>query len=402
MDVSAHTGVWFALVSGLLAGFSPCVYPMIPITLAIFGVKAGTPRVRALTLASVYVAGIAVMFGVLGTACGLTGKKFGVQLGSPWVVWPLAIFFFAMGLSMFGAFEIALPSGLQQRLSRVGGRGFGGAFLMGLVGGIIAAPCTGPPLLALLAEVTKDRDPLWGFITLATYGVGVGLPLWLLAAFSAGMPRPGVWMDWIKSVFGIVLFVAALYYLKNVVPALANFTSPEPKFVVVMAAMIVGGLALGAVHARFYAGAFEKVRKGLGVALVTIGVFGSINYILTPKIELAWLADERAALADARQTGRPVLVDFSANWCNPCKELEVQVFSRREVAEVMNRFTLLRVDVTRQTDTTDDLQNRYNAGTLPSVRIVSPEGKLLAKIVDGELIHADKFREKLLAALPAN
>jgi thioredoxin:protein disulfide reductase len=402
MNVTAHPGVLFALGGGLLAGFSPCVYPMIPITLAIFGVKAGTTRVRALTLASVYVFGIAVMFGVLGTACALTGMKFGAYLGSPWVVVPLAVFFATMGVSMFGAFEIALPAGLQARLSRVGGRGFGGAFLMGLVGGIIAAPCTAPPLLALLAAVTKDRDPVWGFITLATYGVGVGLPLWLLAAFSAAMPRPGVWMDWIKSVFGIVLFVAALYYLKNVIPALANFTSPTPRFVFGMAAMIVAGVALGAVHARFYAGVGEKLRKGLGVALVTVGLFGSINYILTPKIELAWLSDERAALADARAAGRPLLVDFSANWCNPCKELEVQVFSRPEIAEVMNRFTLLRVDVTRQTEAGDDLQNRYDAGTLPSVRIVSAEGKVLAKIVDGELVHPDRFREKLVAALPPN
>jgi len=158
MNVSAHPSVLFALGAGLLTGLSPCVYPMIPITLAIFGVKAGTPRTRALALASAYVAGIAVTFGALGTVCGLTGSKFGAYLGSPWVVVPLAVFFAAMGLSMFGAFEVALPQGLQARLSRVGGRGFGGAFLMGLVGGIIAAPCTGPPLLALLAYVTTTRD----------------------------------------------------------------------------------------------------------------------------------------------------------------------------------------------------------------------------------------------------
>src|SRR5262245_26034028 len=208
MDVSAHPGVWFALGSGLLAGFSPCVYPMIPITLAIFGVKAGTPRVRALTLASVYVLGIAVMFGVLGTACAMTGKKFGVHLGSPWVVWPLAIFFFAMGLSMFGAFEVSLPSGLQQRLSKVGGRGFGGAFLMGLVGGLIAAPCTGPPLAGILAYVATTRDAVQGFALLATYAAGIGVPFWAIAGFSMQLPRSGRWMEAVKSVFGIALFVA--------------------------------------------------------------------------------------------------------------------------------------------------------------------------------------------------
>ena len=142
---------------------------------------------------------------------------------------------------------------------------------MGLVGGIIAAPCTGPPLLALLAYVTTTRDAAWGFVTLATYGVGVGLPLWLLAAFSMSMPRPGAWMDWVKSFFGILLFLAALYYLKNVVPALGQFTSPRPRFALAMAAMIVGGIALGAIHASFHGGIAEQMRKGLGVGLVTIG-----------------------------------------------------------------------------------------------------------------------------------
>src|SRR6187551_1335694 len=279
MDASAQPTLLFSLGAGFLTGLTPCVYPMIPITLAIFGVKAGTPRGRALALASAYVVGIAVTFGVLGTVCGLTGSKFGAYLGSAWVVVPLALFFAAMGLSMFGAFEIALPSGLQQRLSRIGGRGVTGAFLMGLVGGIIAAPCTGPPLLALLAYVTTTRDAGWGFVTLATYGAGVGVPLWLLAAFSAAMPRPGAWMDWIKSLFGVLLFLASLYYLKNVVPALAHFTSPAPRFAIVMGSMIVAGLALGAIHKSFYGGAVEKLRKGFGVALVVVGLLGSVNYV---------------------------------------------------------------------------------------------------------------------------
>jgi len=404
MDVGTHPSVLLALGAGLLTGLSPCVYPMIPITLAIFGVKAGTPRARAIALATAYVVGIAVMFGALGTICGLTGRKFGAYLGSPWVVVPLAAFFTAMGLSMFGAFEISLPVGLQARLSRVGGRGFGGAFLMGLVGGIIAAPCTGPPLLSLLAYVTTTRDAVWGFITLATYGIGVGLPLWALGAFSASMPRPGAWMDWIKSFFGILLFVAALYYLENIVPALAHFTSSERRFPIIMAAMIVAGVMLGAIHATFYGGIVEKLRKGFGVALVTVGLIGSINFLFTPDIKLTWLTDETAALADARAAGRPLLMDFGANWCTPCKELDVKVFSKREVAEVMTRFTLLRVDVSNENDVPalSEMRRRYDAETLPAVRVVSPEGKLIAKVIDGDVPQPDRFREKLIAALPAN
>jgi thiol:disulfide interchange protein DsbD len=402
IDVSAHPSVFLALIAGLLTGLSPCVYPMIPITLAIFGVKAGTPRARALALASAYVAGIAVTFGVLGTVCGLTGQSFGAYLGNPWVVVPLALFFAAMGLSMFGAFEIALPSGLQSRLARVGGRGFAGAFLMGLVGGIIAAPCTGPPLLALLAYVTTTRDAAWGFITLATYGIGVGLPLWLLAAFSASMPRPGAWMDWVKSFFGILLMLAALYYLKNVVPPLAHFTSGKPAFALAMVAMVAIGVALGAIHASFHGPAAERVRKTAAVGLVVVGLFGGINYVLTPKIDpehaLVWLSDESAAVAEARAAKRPLIVDFAADWCVPCKEFDVRVFSRPEVAREMRRFTLLRVDLSKGDDDPQiaAIKKKYAADTLPAVRIVSADGAIVART--DELVPAERFLSLLSAA----
>ena len=150
MGSGTHPSLLFALTYGFLTALTPCVYPMIPITVSIFGARAGVPRGRALALATAYVLGIAAMFGTLGTTFGLVGRAFGTFLANPWVIVPLALFFVAMGLSMFGAFEVALPSELQARLSRIGGRGMLGAFLMGLVAGIIAAPCTGPPLASIL------------------------------------------------------------------------------------------------------------------------------------------------------------------------------------------------------------------------------------------------------------
>jgi thiol:disulfide interchange protein DsbD len=374
--------VAFALGFGLLTALTPCVYPMIPITLAIFGAK-GVGRRRAAALASSYVAGIAVLFGALGTTFGLLGKAFGAYLGNPWVVVPLALFFVAMALSMFGAFELALPQGLQARLSRVGGRGFGGAFLMGLVAGLIAAPCTGPPLAGLLAYISTTHDAVFGFVLCAVYGLGVGLPFLLLAAFSMSLPRSGAWMESVKSVFGVVLLTTALYYLKNVAPPLERFTSRELRFAGLMAALVVAGLLLGAVHLTFHGKAFERARKATGVALSVIGLFGLTNYVLTPKgaVELAWLRDEPAAVADARAAGRPLLVDFMASWCLPCKELDLKVFSRPDVAEALQRFTLLRVDLTHEDDdpALPLVKKKYGADTLPAIRLVGPNGALLGK-----------------------
>jgi thioredoxin:protein disulfide reductase len=402
MNAGGHPSLLFALGYGVLTALTPCVYPMIPITVSIFGAKAGVPRGRALALATAYVVGIAVMFGGLGTAFGLLGRAFGTFLANPWVIVPLALFFAAMGLSMFGAFEIALPSGLQGRLSRVGGRGFLGAFGMGLVAGIIAAPCTGPPLASLLAYVATTRNGGWGFVLLATYGAGVGLPFWLLAGFSMSLPRPGRWMEWVKSVFGIALFAAALYYLKNVVPPLARFGSGTPRFALEMAALVLVGIGLGAVHASFHGGPTERVRKALAVGLATVGIFGATNYLLAPKgdVKLAWLSDEPSAVAASRAAGRPLLVDFAANWCLPCREFEVKVFSRPEVATAMQRFTLLRVDLTHEDDdpALGVLKRKYGADTLPAIRVLSPAGAVVGKT--DTLIPPEEFLALLSRAAP--
>ena len=189
----------FSLTAGLLTALTPCVYPMIPITISIFGARQRAGRARALVLATAYVAGIAAMFGTLGTVFALLGKAFGTFLANPWVIVPLALFFAAMAASMFGAFELNVPPALQARLSRVGGRGVLGAFLMGVVGGIIAAPCTGPPLAGILAYVATTRDALYGFTLLATYAIGIGVPFWAIAGFSLTLPRSGAWMESVKS-----------------------------------------------------------------------------------------------------------------------------------------------------------------------------------------------------------
>jgi thiol:disulfide interchange protein DsbD len=397
----------FALTAGLLTALTPCVYPMIPITVSIFGAKTGVSRPRAFLLATSYVAGIATMFGALGTTFALLGKAFGTFLANPWVVVPLAALFVAMALSMFGAFELALPSGLQQRLNRVGGRGVGGAFLMGLVGGIIAAPCTGPPLAGILAYVATTRDAVRGFALMATYAAGIGMPFWAIAGFSMSLPRSGRWMETIKSVFGIALLVAALFYLKNVVPPLARLTGHGNSFLLGCLGAVALGLAIGAVHLDFHDILARRLRKLAGVALVTVGLFTLTNFVLTPKVELHWLRSEPEALAAARASGRPLLVDFGAAWCLPCKELEAKVFGAPEVAQLMSeRFTLLRIDCDREDDDPSIAiaKERYQAFTMPAVRVVSPSGDVLARLDSADITPAGfvKLLAKAVHCAPAD
>jgi thioredoxin:protein disulfide reductase len=371
----------FAVTAGLLTALTPCVYPMIPITISVFGGR-GASRGKAFALATLYVAGIAVMFGTLGTVFALLGKAFGTFLANPWVIVPLALFFAAMAASMFGAFELALPMGLQQRLSQVGGRGYTGAFVMGLVGGLIAAPCTGPPLAGILAFVATTRDGPLGFALLASYAAGIGVPFWLIAGFSVQLPKSGGWMEHVKSVFGIALLVASLYYLKNVLPGLGQLTGRTSTFVFMAVAAVVVGVAVGAVHLSFHDAWARRLRKGLGVGLAVLGLFGLTNYILTPKTELAWMTSESEAIAHARSTGKPLLVDFQADWCLPCKELEVNVFAHPDVAPVLGGFTLLKVDVTREDEdeSLGELKKKYGVETLPAVRLLGPDGRVVGAI----------------------
>jgi thiol:disulfide interchange protein DsbD len=247
---------------------------------------------------------------------------------------------------------------------------------MGLVGGLIAAPCTGPPLAGILAYVATTRDAVLGFFLLATYATGIGVPFWLIAGFSVQLPKSGAWMDGVKAVFGIALLVAGLYYLKPVLPFLGALTGRSPLFLAALGALLLGGIALGAVHRPFGRGA-ARLRKGTGIALCVGALFAFTNYLLTPAVHVAWLTDEPRAVALAKAENKRLLVDFQADWCLPCKEMDARVFGRPEVAAVLSELVLLKLDVTQEDDAIDALKAKYQVATLPAVRLVSPAGEIL-------------------------
>jgi thiol:disulfide interchange protein DsbD len=402
-------GPWAALsvafLSGLATALTPCVYPMVPITVSVFGAK-GVSRMRAFALATAYVLGLALMYGALGTIVGLTHGAFGSILGSPWFVIPIAALFVVLATSMFGAFEIALPMGLQQRLSQVGGKGFTGAFLMGIVAGFIAAPCTGPPLLAMLTWVGTTGNAVKGFAFLFTYALGIGVPFWAIAGFAMQLPKSGPWMETVKSVFGCVMLGAALYYLAPILPFLKAWTTGQRWFFVVELGLAGLGLAIGAVRLSFHGAPAAKLRKALGVALLVGGGFGAVSFVVhrgfgaalfwvAPKYELTWLRSEEEAVRVARAEGKVMVMDFGAAWCLPCVELEKNVFHHPDVAEQLSKFTLVKVDLTREFEdaSLQALKQKYEVGALPSVRVVRPDGKISAR-VDG-LVGVPEFLEAL-------
>jgi thioredoxin:protein disulfide reductase len=375
-------------VGGFLTSLTPCVYPLIPITVSLFGGRGDdVPRSRALLYATFYVGGIGVMYAGLGIFSALAGRAFGTFMANPFIMVPIAVLFGAMAASMFGAFELNLPPALQQKLSTVGGKGPGGAFAMGLVGGIIAAPCTGPVLASVLAYVATTRSVALGGSLLFTYALGMGVLFFAIAAFAVALPKSGAWMEAVKSVFGVVMIVAALYFLRNVVPALMHYGSPSHRFLAVNVALAIAGIAAGAVHLSFHDATARKIRKAIGVALLVAGTFGIVSWLLAPRAaaadgkKLVWIKGEKAGVAAAKASHTPAVIDFFAEWCIPCREMDSKTFADKDVARELGRFTLVKMDCSKDDDpVVKETTERYHAETLPTVVLIDSDGKIVQRI----------------------
>ena len=372
--VSAGTFV-ILFVAGVLTSLTPCVYPLIPITVGVFGARKAEQRARSVLLSATYVGGIAAMYSALGLFAALSGKAFGSFLSSPWVLAVLAVFLVALALSMFGAFEIALPYALQQRLSGVKGAGFAGAFGMGLVAGIIAAPCTGPVLAGVLAYVATQRSAVLGFWMLFTYAIGMGLLFFILGATSLRLPRSGAWMETVKSVLGVALIAAAATLLLPLLPRPHALPVGPLNVALLVGLLAFAGVLAGALSLSFHGAVRERALKAGALLVLILGIglrFGWFGAPRGEKVDIPWLHDEMAAVQQSRATGKPMLIDFGAEWCAACKELDLHTWTDPVVAEeVSQKFVPLKIDATDENDATDALLKKYGVPGLPTVLMVA-------------------------------
>ncbi len=373
---------------GLALNLTPCVYPMISVTVSLFGSRQESNTFKVFLQAVVYVLGIATMYSALGVMAALSGGLFGSWLQSPWMLGFIGFLMFGLALSMFGLYEIQLPYWLTSKLGAGGKTGTIGTFISGLVVGIFAAPCVGPPIIALLAYVGTVGDPLFGFYVFFVLSLGLGLPYLILGTFSGlmqKMPKSGVWMVWVKKLFGIVLIgVGGFYFGLALFPAYVEW-------------IIVFTLAIGG----FYLGFMEKsgrdkpifslVKNATGVIALVIAL---MIYFNLQKEGIIWEIYSPEKLEMAVNEGKPVMIDFYADWCIPCRELDRITFTDDEVIESTQNMVRLKVDLTNfDSPESEALRQQYEIAGVPTIVFLDPSGNEVrnARVV-GFLRPADFMR----------
>lgn len=376
-------GFLAVLLGGLALNLTPCVYPLIGVTIAYFGNQGGGPR-RVLMLAIVYVFGIALMFSSVGVAVALSGGIFGAALQNPYVLSGIAIVLAGLAMSSFGLFVIQPPQSMMQ-WAGAARPGYAGSLLMGLGMGVVAAPCIGPIVLGLLLMVERSRSALFGFALFFTLAIGLGLP-YLGLAMAAGsirrLPRSGEWLAWVEQLFGFVLIGLAIYFLDPVVPR--HLMIRVLPYYAVAAALFLGFVTRAGRNWR----PFLVIRSAVGIAALAM-----LAYLLIPHAAPASLQFEAFApsrLDAAASERRPVLIDFSADWCIPCREMEHSTFTDPSVVREADRFLRLRANLTAQDKQNEDLISRFAIQGVPTTMLIDSHGHIQVRKVGyvgpGELL----------------
>lgn len=384
-----NKGSWLAFllvfVGGILASFTPCVYPVIPITIGYIG-GASRGKLHGLWLSFIYVMGIAVVYSSLGLFSAASGTLFGSISGSPKVTFAVAAIFAIMGISMLGAFDIALPASLQSKMQ--GGkpkRGLIAPLILGMVSGLVMAPCVGPVIVALLAWVSRSGNLLFGWSLLFVFSLGLGMLFLVIGTFSGAiqaLPKAGMWMENVKKGFGWILLAGALYVLRLAIP--------DPWKTGIWAVLLI--------TMSVFLGAFDSMGKeasagrrlGKAIALViflvgaiflfkAIGPTGSTASV-AEKQEVAWLVNkEPEAWAAAKEQSKPLLVDVYADWCVACKELDEKTYVVPSVIQRTGNFVRLKLDFTKQDAWVEEMKKKYQITGMPTVMMFDPSGEEIAR-----------------------
>lgn len=400
VEAKLAQGLWFWFAAlflwGLALNLTPCVFPMLGITVSIFGARRREAAGRVIANAVVYVLGICVTYSVLGAVAAATGGIFGAALQNPWVNVGLGVLLIALALSSFGLYEMQAPAWVLDKAGGANTGSLAGLFVSGLAVGVVAAPCVGPIVVGLLLALAKRADVGFGLASMFTLSLGLGFPYLFLAAFSnliQKLPRSGEWMDWVKKLFGLVLATWGLTYI------LLGLASRQAIYLL-PAALALGGLYLGFLEkSGDRLAGFRRAKRVAGLLAVVAGVALMLQVTRATARSIPFHAYDEAAVKTSLASGRAVLLDFSADWCAACHELELKTFPDAKVVAAAKGFDAYRVDMTHNdAPAVIELGKRYRVLGLPTVVFLRPDGsEVRGTRVEG-FVGPPEFVKRLEAA----
>ncbi len=410
--------LWLLLVSffgfGLLLSLTPCVFPMIPI---VSGIIVGSGRdghgvshLRGFILSLAYVLGMAGTYALAGVAAGLTGTLLSSVLQNPWALSGFALVFVALSLSMFGFYELQLPSFLQSKISEEAGHlksgSLAGVVLMGGLSAVMVGPCVAAPLAGALLYIGQSGDAILGGAVLFCMALGMGAPL-LAVGLSAGtlLPKSGPWMEAVKKAFGVVLLATALWIVSPLIPTAVQMGIWA--LLLIVPAIFMHALDSLPPHAT----GWHRFWKGIGVVMLIVGaacLLGALSGAKDPLRPLAELGraqkagaqrglsfERVASLAELearlKAAGKPVMLDFYADWCVTCKEMERDTFSDARVQQKLAGILLLQVDVTANTGADKALLQRFNLFGPPAIVFFNSTGEEISSVRVVGYQHPEQF-----------
>jgi thiol:disulfide interchange protein DsbD len=374
-------GLLFVFVGGLALNLTPCVYPLIPITIGYFGGQSEGSTGRLAIMGLLFMLGLAVTYSIIGVVTSLSGAVFGAVLQNPIVILVVVAILFGLSLSMFGVYEFKIPDSM---VAKFGGSktGMFGAFFMGLTMGIVAAPCIGPFILGLVTYVATKQDPYFGFLMFFVLALGLGFPYLFLAIFSGkikNLPRAGEWMESVKHIFGIILVGMALYFLLPLLPK-------EISGYVLPIFMIGAGLFL-----IFFEKSANKImgfrifKTLFSILIIVVAVY---SLIPSDTKSVEWQKYSEEAVSNI--IGRGVVIDFYADWCIPCKELDAITFTDPKVIELSKEFETYKADLTKSLSLeVEALREKYKIVGVPTVLILNSSGEEMNRITG--FVNAEEF-----------
>ena len=388
--------IWTLLsifAGGMALNLTPCVYPLIPITVSYFGGRSGKGQLIGHGLC--YIGGLSITNSALGVTAALTGGLMGAMLQNPLVLATVSTILIFFATSLLGFWELRLPSGLMQVASKAY-TGYLGTLFMGLTMGVVAAPCIGPFVLGLLTWVASMGSPWLGFIVFFTLSLGLGLPLFFLAIFSGQidkLPRSGEWMIWVRKLMGWVLVGMAAYFIRPILPKTIGI-------LLLAAVALAAGLHLGWIdRAKASFRAFEWIRNCIVIISVVMTTILIGSWVMQGP-GVAWQPYSVELLQEAKKLNKSVIIDFYADWCSPCRELEEITFHDAEIVkQAKQNFIMVKVDLTRKGNPIHErLLKEYEVKGVPTVVFLDRQGNERSDLRLVDFIPADQFLIRMAEA----